>query len=379
MSAAIVFVTGAPRSGTTLVDKLLWNLPAIDCFSQPLPLLLTQLKTSFLKNNAAPAQSLAIPLGDQQFENAYPHTAFTDFLQDTPFGADLLQNAFTAMDAYSGQYFKPDDPQSALANWKGGDLTTFAAHYFSHFAQKTEEAITFTAWKETGAEEFLPFFLARGMRAIVILRDPRDIAASLYYGRSKNHAGQGRPLLFMARQWRKSAAWFAHYGAHDQVQCVQYEALVRNPKAQVQQWADWLGVDDKPGAINLHTQNGQHWQGNSSFDTFTGISSKAIGRYADILGKSERNFIEALCFAEMTHTGYQPQIAQKDVSAILQAGPGTDYLGRKTLAHYSYNQQRQKEERERWQNLTSPKANYNPAQFLFDDHYLALRKTVATS
>ena len=376
MNAPLIFVTGAPRSGTTLVDKMLWSLPAVDCFSQPLPLLLTHIKSTFLKRRHAPQSALAHPLNDQQFENAYPQNAFVDFLKQENLSARTINNAIDAMADYSGQYFKPDNPQSALADWQGGDLASFARHYFDHFAQKPQAQRRAMAWKEIGAEEFLPYFLAKNMKAILVLRDPRDIAASLYYGHADAYAGQPRPLLFMARQWRKSAAFFAHYAENPNVLCVRYEDLVASPDTHLQNWQDWLGLQSANGEVSLQSQSGKRWAGNSSFDQFDGISTKGVGRHRTVLGNDERSFIEALCYSEMRMTGYTPVLRAEAVSARLQSGPAKDYLERKALAHYAYDERRKGEESARWQTAMNKTAPFDPAMFLFTDHQRAVQKVL---
>ncbi|PHS22056.1 MAG: hypothetical protein COA85_12055 [Robiginitomaculum sp.] len=376
MSAPLIFVTGAPRSGTTLVDKMLWSLPAVDCFSQPLPLLLTQIKCAFLEGRNAPQSAMAHPLNDQQFENAYLETAFCDFLQGKRLSAKTIEAAIDAMADYSGQYFKPDDPQSVLADWTGNDLASFARHYFDRFAQKPRVQRQAIAWKETGAEEFLPYFLSQGIKAILILRDPRDIAASLYYGRADTHAGQPRPLLFTARQWRKSAAFFDHFSNDDNVLCVRYEDLVAAPDTHRQNWQAWLGLDGINGGVSLQSQNGKSWSGNSSFEPFDGISMKAVGRHRAVLDDDERSFIEALCYGEMRMTGYTPDISADAVLDRLQNGPASDYLERESLTHYAYDETRKGEESARWHTAMNKNAPFDPAMFLFADHQRAVQKAL---
>ncbi len=376
MNTQRLFITGAPRSGTTLIDKILWNMAGIDCFSQPLPLLLTRLKSAFLQSCGVPEHTWAVPLNDLQFENACGKNAFCTYLGKHPLDSEQVNDALQAMQDYSGQYFKPQTPTSALTDWQGGDLAGFAAHYFEHFAQKPKQQTSVIAWKEIGAEEFIPFFIGRGMKAIIIVRDPRDSAASLYYGRADRHAGDARPLLFMTRQWRKSAAFFTHYANHKNVLTVRYEDLVQYPGAHVQTWCDWLGIEAKFDDIKLQAQDGKEWQGNSSFDAFKGVSPNAIGRHSDVLSDDERSFIEALCFSEMTLLGYQPHMSIEDVETRLIAGPKKDHLGRKTLAHYAYDDHRREEECNRWQCLLGNDCAFDPVLFLFEDNYTSLRKVL---
>jgi Sulfotransferase family len=374
MSAPLLFVTGQMRSGTTLADRLLSNMSGVDCFSQPLPLLLSQIKAAFLQKIGAPAQVCTYPLNDQQFENAYAKEDFLAYLNALHLDRATLASALQAMETYSGQKFKPDHPEQALEDWQRGDLADFAAHYFTVFAQKPIQNTQTRVWKETSAEAYLPYFLARGMKAILIIRDPRDVAASLYYGRAGEHTGTPRPLLFMARQWRTSAAWFGHYAEHPLVRTVRYEDLVQAPEQHIEEWQSWLGLPKSTGALLLHAKDGQAWQGNSSFGAIEGVSTQAIGRHKTLLPPQQCAFIEALCHGEMRQLGYAPFLQKSAIGKALKAGPGEDYLHREALAHYAYTADRQSEETARWQNLQSAQAKFDPAMFLFEAHFDTLRE-----
>jgi hypothetical protein len=84
--------------------------------------------------------------------------------------------------------------------------------------------------KETLWEEMLPFLLERGAAGVIILRDPRDVLASLNHGRGAEYGGRLKPTLFNIRNWRKSAAFALHLERHPRFLWLRYEDLVTRPR-----------------------------------------------------------------------------------------------------------------------------------------------------
>ena len=73
MTDDALFVTGAQRSGTTLLEKVLASQPGISMLSQPFPLLFVEVKRAFLRSlgNDDP-----YPLGHLFRERRYTRGAF---------------------------------------------------------------------------------------------------------------------------------------------------------------------------------------------------------------------------------------------------------------------------------------------------------------
>ena len=76
-----VFATGAPRTGTTLLDKLLSTHPDVLIHSQPLPLLYVRLKRMFLQGLGHQAAAGGYPLNDMFLGNYYAPDQFAAFLR----------------------------------------------------------------------------------------------------------------------------------------------------------------------------------------------------------------------------------------------------------------------------------------------------------
>lgn len=370
-----VFITGMGRSGTTLVDKILGGFAGIQSFSQPLPLLYVHGMAEFLKGQGITGQRLDFPLSDQQSANWIDDHALAKWLETNSLSKEELAPVLHAMVRYSGQYFKPENPLLALENWTGGTFFGFVMHYLNVHSAAQPHIL---ACKEVMAEAFLPAFLKQGGNGLLVIRDPRDVLASLIDTQTKAQAGVPRPLLWTARQWRKSIAYKHELDGNSGFQAMRYEDLVGDVDTHVQHWANWLVTPAPNNSEILMDDAGKTWAGNSSFTDHGGISAHSIGRHKNQLHPKMRAFLEALCFAEMQSLGYVPSIKRDDVTACLREGPPEDYIEREALAYYVYSQERRDEELARWDALTSHAGKYDATLFLFEDNFLALRRALAS-
>ena len=358
-------LTGSPRSGTTLLTRLLGEVDGIAAFSQPLPLVLVGLKAEFLRARGADAAQVAYPLADEQFEHAYPADALVDFLRGRRISRDDIRSWFAAMADYSGQYHRPVAAHDLLRRWDGaGDLLSLVSAYAAAHGAG-ERAVV---WKETFAEEFATYVLERGGRVILIVRDLRDMVVSHVAGGASAHAGRPRPLLFLARQWRRTVAHALALADRPDVAVLRFEDLLTSPTRTV---TDLLGRllphVAPPSSVALDQP------ANSSFTRDHAASP--VGRHVDHLAAADRRFLEALCHPEMLAMGYTPTIDAGEVTAALQGGAGTDHLQRPELAHYRYDERRRAEEFERRASLLE--GRWTPAAFIHPAAFTALRKVVA--
>ena len=353
MTTPPTLLTGSPRSGTTLLTRLLAGVDDIATFSQPLPLVLVDLKAEFLRGRGADDPLVRYPLADQQFEHAYPAADLVDFLGARQIGGDDVRAWMTRMTDYSGQYHRPDRLDELLAGWRGGDLVDLVAAYASAHGAGPRAVV----WKETFAEEFAPFVLARGGRVLLLLRDVRDMVVSHVGGGAEIHAGRPRPLLFLVRQWRRTVAHALALADRPEVLVMRFEDLLAEPGPHLARVVDWLA----PGAV-VPDDLLAGWEGNSSFGAHRGLSRAPVGRHVAHLDDQDRRFIEALCHAEMLATGYPPTIGGAEVADALDAGPVTEHLEREELAHYRYDERRREEERSRHDALLARR--WDPAMFV---------------
>ncbi len=364
-----VFVTGMLRSGTTLLGKLLGGLPDLQSFTQPLSLLLIKFRRDYLRESGAPANGLDYPLSDEQFEHWSDPDGFARYLQNRNLSAQFIRSALTEAAGYSEYSFVPSDTTASLGQWRGGSLIAFVRHYFdTHGPQRP----CLFAWKEVLAESYIPYFLGENLPVIVIIRDPRDVAASIYERRGEQFIGTPRPILWMIRQWRKSVAYAHQLQGHELVKIVRYEDIVRCPEFCLADWAAWLQIAPSPAAGEMIEKSLGRWPGNSSFGPVNGVSGQSVGRYTGALSPSLRVTIEALCYAEMISFGYTPEIDRGAVDARIGSGPDQDFLTRPNLAYFAYSNARRQEERERWNSLNSYSGHFEPSHFLFERNYAAL-------
>ena len=193
-----VLVTGMPRSGTTLLDKLLSSHPAALVFSQPLPLLYVEVKRRFLQDRELGAASRAYPLNDMFRTNYYASEAFQAFLETFLLEPIFCREVLAAMVAFDGRYIKPADPFAFLEDYKASRLFDFVRSYVRWLADGDCPVVTGS--KETFCEEYIPYFLANGATVIQLVRDPRDVVTSLNFGHGERFGGRIKPHLFNLRQ-----------------------------------------------------------------------------------------------------------------------------------------------------------------------------------
>ncbi len=344
-----IFITGFPRSGTSLLLRLLGDTAGRTAFAQPLPLLLSEVRRSFLQSIGRGTAEQAYPFADDQYENYVEPERFGDYLSETGLSADALRQSLQAMLAYSGQRFRPDRPYASLDGWTGGDLSSFIERYFDTHAGGRDPA---WVWKELSVEPLTGYLASAGWQTVLIVRDPRQAIASMYFGSGQDHVGQPRPLLFLARQWRRSAlyALAQPWG----IIPIHYEALIADPVE---------ALSSVPGASPVLTE-ALTTHNNSSF---------ASGSTRIELDDRDRRFVEALCYSEMTALGYAPEIDAGEIGAILSAGPSDEVLHRPALERFLWSPAREREERDRRRRINAETDQCSAEAFLFIDAYQRLR------
>ena len=372
----LVFVTGMARSGTTLTEKIIGGFNQVEAFSQPLPLLLVELKREYLHHLGKTTSPAVYPISDQQFGNSIDVDDFRRFIDSKNLDADYLQNVLTSMREYSGQWFKPEAPLQSLSDWTGGRLIDFIQHYLLVHSKEEPSKSKIFAWKESMAEVYLPYFIDKGAKAVLIVRDPRDVLASMTTKRSTKFTGVSRPILWALRNWRKSIAFKLRYQRCSVVRHLQYESIVKQPSVFRDEIGVWLGASHNFSHSDLLDFDGQKWEGNSSFEPFKGVSTSSVGRYSEQLSQRLTRFVEAACYCELKTLGYQVQIEEKEVESILQEGFGEDSTDRENLSYYFYNDARRKEEISRWKKLRETRPDYDQSMFLYEESFLQLRRVL---
>lgn len=312
-----VFITGAQRSGTTLLAKLLDAQPAVSMLSQPFPLLFIEVKRRFLES--AGDGGILYPL-EHLFCGPRPGMdAFTAFLASWRPDREELRAWFDRMRSYSGQYARFDEATVEDAIRQAGDTTSFAEAYAMLAKALSPREAAWFGSKETSCEEFVPALLAHGVRVLLVVRDPRDVLASLNHGRGREFAGGIKPTLFNVRSWRKSVATaLAMEGAEGFAWC-RYEDLVSSPAETASRITARLGprfpqIDVQ---VTLTDADGMPWRGNSSHRMHATISAESVGTHRDLLPPETARFVEAATFPELRVLGYATTMSEREAEDAL--------------------------------------------------------------
>jgi len=312
LNDAALFVTGAQRSGTTLLEKLLGAQDEISMLSQPFPLLFAEVKRQFLGG------AQAYPLGHLFRESRYRPEELAAFLRAWRTSAAELEPLFVTMEDFSGQYtrFTPEERRRAFTEIGAGhDFADVVALLTRSLARRDAE---WFGSKETICEEYVPFLLDRGFRCALIVRDPRDQLASLNHGRGRDFGGMTKPTLFNVRQWRKSTAIAVAMDGRPHFARCRYEDLVTDPATVLRQVASSLGLGPVQAPEELHDSDGNVWRGNSSHGEHLGVGTSSVGTHRRLLPEGVAAFVEATCLPELQQLGYETSMTPADAIRTIE-------------------------------------------------------------
>lgn len=377
-AAASLLVTGCYRSGTTLLEKLLHQHPDVCIASQPFPDLYFYCKAAFDRSRGLERR---YPLGHLFLEDGYEPSDLDRFLREHAFGDREVNEVFARMSANPLGLWTPEildhvDQVRPGTFWElFRQLNDIAAGLFGL------EDSAYVGSKEVLCEEYLPHLLGQGARAIVVIRDPRDMISSLHFGSRDNKTGDDRPVLFSVRVWRKSVAYCLGLEDHPGFLWLRYEDLVHDVSGQLSRIAAFLGLEGLDAQLfreGIRNQDGSLWAGNSSFEDRRGVDRTSIGRYRESLPDEVVSFIEACCHPEMALLGYDT-VAWSDFDEAAIRGYRDPFarIHRSFPADYSSDVVRVANEVARHEQLTRGQA-LDPAQqrrwYLFERAYERLRR-----
>lgn len=311
MNGFTLFLTGMQRSGTTLLEKLVGLHPDASILSQPFPLLFVEAKRDFL--HGLGRSGVRYPLGHLFLEDGYRQEDFDLHLAELRIDGARLGRIFEEMQGFSGQYTRIDRPalERAIARLPPAGFAELVASLYRALSPQPDSPVT--GGKETICEEFLPYLLDRGWRCVLILRDPRDVVASLNHGRGPEYGGRLKPTLFNVRNWRKSVAYALHLEDRPGFLWLRYEDLVTDPRAALRRISRACGL----AAFEAGEIRG--WSGNSSHGERVGVSAASVGAYRQVLPDTVARFIEAACLPEMRLLGYPTSLDAEDAPGVLRS------------------------------------------------------------
>ncbi|MCG9700532.1 sulfotransferase domain-containing protein [Vibrio natriegens] len=170
--------------------------------------------------------------------------------------------------------------------------------------------------KEVLAEEFIPFFIKNGIKCILIVRDPRDVIASMSFGNGEEYTGKERPVLFDLRNWRKSVLIGEVFKNEPNLMVVRMEDLLIHPDEVMSSIYSFLEVESLPFEQLTDRMNSSSWKGNSSFGEKKAFDTSAIGNYKKVLPSTVIEYIETICKKEMELMEYDTSISSSNEDII---------------------------------------------------------------
>ena len=324
-----IFVTGFLRSGTSLLEKLLHSHPDISIAPQPAPFLFRDVKAAFLKEQGLPVPKY--PLGDLFHEERYDRAAFKTFLEKTELTREFIHASFELMKGYSGQQ-TPDllqtPPPFPARETLFEIFRIISARASADFGK---DAARIKGAKEVFCEEFVPYFLEKDVFSLLILRDPRDVVASVVKDAGGVFSNASLNILFAIRQWRKSVALAIAFRDHPFMQSMRYEDLVASPLNVLNKISSKLDLAPFAAQTTVRDQSGAEWAPNTSHEpTAGGVNQSSVGRFAETLSQPLIALVEALAAPEMRVCGYERTTSSAlaeafrlpEAEAILSGYPG---------------------------------------------------------
>jgi hypothetical protein len=347
-----LLVTGCYRSGTTLLEKLLHAHPDACVASQPFPVLYAYVKHLF---DVGLGLSRRYPLGHRFLEDAYDDAEFEAFLDSRAMTRADVDAIFDQLALYTEGLWTPEilGYRQAIVPGRFIDLYDLLLGVMPNLLSRPEAQVIGS--KEILVEEYVPYLLKRGRSVILIVRDPRDMIASLNFSERDNATGAARPVLYSIRVWRKSVACALAFEGHPRFRWVRYEDLIADTAGVMADLNRFLGLRARdPHAVTAPVvdQRGMEWRGNSSFRDKSGISKESVGRYRKVLPNAVQRLIEAAAGPEMKALRYAaPAI---DAGAIAHYVDPFEHVHAKFPADYSTDPDRRRLELERLSLLTGP-------------------------
>lgn len=298
------FITGMARSGTTFLDKLLGSHPQLGVLSQPFPFLFRNIKSAFFEEINYPSTDYI--LNDLFLERHYLRADFRMFLEAYEIDRPFLNQVFKEMEGWSGQLTKIDFLNIKL-DQNRSQLSDVYKDVISQTNVSMRKVSNYIGAKEILAEEFIEYFSSKGIKCLVIIRDPRDVITSLNVGSGTKYGGNIRPTLFHLRNWRKSVAISNTFAQNPNFLAVKYEDLILNRSLILERITDFLEV--KPFSVHhfdsgIRQSDGTIWEGNSSTTDKMKLDTNNYNKYRGYLDRETITYIENICFPEMKALGY---------------------------------------------------------------------------
>lgn len=305
-----VFISGAKRSGTTLLQRLFDAIPGTfnfmdeayileylyDIGEENIPSFIDIQKTADIDRlvDASRARQL-FPF----FEKGYTQGGGVVNKQhfDVKFDLDRLKEKFKA-----GRQDIDGGLESVWDLWVGSFLSGMG-----YDGKKVK--MVFSKSPDYGKAALIALKHFRDPRIIMMVRDPRHAIDSLKRSRQLRKEKELHlfELLNVINDYK-----FLKYACDEivrrkwssKVMVVRYEDLVSEPKKVMSDVARFIGAEFNEKMLDP-TFNGQKWLGESSFEAMNGISDSSLKRGLSVLTDWEVGYINRQLKDVMGHFGYQ--------------------------------------------------------------------------
>jgi len=375
---AELLVTGCYRSGTTLLEKLVHAHPEACVASQPFPVLYAYVKALFDENRGLLRR---YPLSHRFLEGGYSDTDFATFLDRRQLTDADLDAVFEQLARHTEGHWTPEILGARATIRPGVFLDVYRQLMQAVLSLFPKAGIRVIGSKEILVEEYVPYLLGKGFHVAIIVRDPRDMIASLNFRERDNATGGDRPVLYSMRIWRKSVATAIAFEGHPRFCWLRYENLVAHPQSMMAELGSFLQLPAFPEDVltrPLRDQRGRDWEGNSSFRDQAGVSRESAGRFRDILPQAVQSMIETVAAPEMQLLGYAAA-SQPVTTALTHYRDPFARIHARFPADYSADAGRVRDELERLERLTSQSILSDDEArrwFVYPEAYRRLRETV---
>jgi hypothetical protein len=201
------------------------------------------------------------------------------------------------------------------------DLLVLMVKAYAAMLERPLETVTRWVEKTPANRNHIPEILRRFPHAkiLVTLRDPRAILAAQIALEKTRQSGRFSTYYVIAH-WRVAARLATRVRNGDVPGLVvQYEKLVCEPAATMEEVCSYLEIDFDPETVLTPTKVGRFWSGNSAARVnFSQISSEPATRWQRELSEEEIGWVEWHCRDLMPDFGYEPRLTRRELRYFMR-------------------------------------------------------------
>jgi hypothetical protein len=269
-----IIVTGADRSGTTLLYAILASHPEVSMVR----------RTNMWRWFYGGYGDLDDPVNLDRCLDAMTRYARMSVLEPD---VEAIISAFRVREPTYGQLFSVMHEQLAERRGRSrwGDKSLHTEHHAAEIFGELPQA-----------------------KMIQLVRDPRDRHSSVARRHADSQIGVGATTGRWLASVRVGQANAERFG-DDRYRIVRYETLANHPESTVRELCEFLQLRYDPEMLEMRgVTDRADYSGNSSFEQIAPgvISTRSIGRYNEVLEPSTTRVIETLGRRWMKLHGYSP-------------------------------------------------------------------------